>query len=246
MMKTTTELVEGRVLVVDDERDIRSTLLRFLTLLGYEASEASSGEQALEMLERNRYDVAVLDLRLPGIDGVEVMRRAGELRPEMAVILLTGYATLESAIAAVGEHATSYLRKPVSVHTIADAVAKAMEDRRRHTRRMPGRPGRMMRTGSVTLDRRRGQVVISGESGDHTACLTASEEALLACLMEFPGAVVSYRDLACSALEYDVDDFEAPTIVRPHICRLRKKVQPRATSSHIIQTVPGRGYLLAA
>jgi DNA-binding response OmpR family regulator len=245
-MMTTTELVEGRVLVVDDERDIRSTLLRFLRLLGYHTSEAASGEQALEMLKTDSYDVAVLDLRLPGIDGVEVMRRAAELRPEMAVILLTGYATLESAIAAVGGQATSYLRKPASVHTISSAVAKAMDDRRRHARHRPRRAESMMSTGSLTLDRRRGRVVISGDAGEHTAFLTASEEALLACLMECPGAVVSYRDLACSALEYDVDDFEAPTIVRPHICRLRKKVQPRAAASHIIQTVPGRGYLLAA
>jgi len=237
---------EGRVLVVDDEPDIRSTLSRFLGLLGYDATEAASGEEALEMLNRDYYDVAVVDLRLPGIDGVQVMQRAGKLRPEMAVILLTGYATLESAIAAIGGQAVGYLRKPVSVHTIADAVAMAMAQPRRLARHRAPRPESLMQAGSLTLDRRRRLVVVTGNPDEHTAHLTASETALLACLMEYPGAVRSYHELACGALDYDVDDFEAPTIIRPHICRLRKKVQPRPTSAPVIQTVLGRGYLLAA
>jgi DNA-binding response OmpR family regulator len=236
----------GRVLVVDDEPDIRSTLSRFLELLGYEASEAASGEQALEMLGAEHYDVAVVDLRLPGIDGVEVMRQADKLRPETAIILLTGHATLESAIAAVGGQAAGYLRKPTSVHVIADAVATAMAQPRRQARQTGRGAKAVMHSGSVTLDTRRRHVVVTSNSGAHTARLTTSEAALLARLMERSGAVVSYRELACGALDYDVDDFEAPTIVRPHICRLRKKVQPQPASPHIIQTVPGRGYLLAA
>ncbi len=134
--QTVTPPVPGAlVLVVDDEPNVCSALTRSLTLSGYRADAASSGHQALGLLQRTPYDLMLLDLRMPGMDGVEVMQRAREVRPDLLIIVLTGHATLESAITAVESHATDYLLKPVSLHDVATAVATALLQRAKVLRR---------------------------------------------------------------------------------------------------------------
>ena len=261
---------EARVLVVDDELHVCSALARSLTLMGYRADEANSGREALEMLERTAYDVMVLDIRMPGMDGVEVMRRAHQVRPDLLIIVLTGHATLESAITAVKVGAVEYLRKPASVHEIAAVTADALQRRaeklrRQHLLRVMGQAldemhgieataeppptpslERFLRAGPVTLDREKHQVVVVGdyETGSSSAELTATEVALLAYLMQRPGTVLSCRELAQAVLSYDVSEREAQNIVRPHISRLRKKVEP-IPPHRLIRTVIGKGYVFS-
>jgi len=236
-----------RVLVVDDEAAVRSALARSLTLLGYSADAAASGYQALRMLEHMPYDVMVLDIRMPDMNGVEVMRRSRQVYPDLRIILLTGHATLESAIAAVRSHAADYLLKPSSVHDIAAAIARALQERTQENPPQAIPPERFLRVGPVTLDRGRHQVSVAGagDADSLEAELTVSESALLVCLMEHVGTVLSCRELAQAALGYDVGEEDARRIVRPHICRLRKKIEPDPVHPHLIGTVPGKGYLLS-
>ncbi len=233
------------MLVVDDEAEIRASLTRLLGLLGYEADSAASGEQALAMLKRTRYDVAVLDIRLPGIDGVETMHLAAELRPQMRTILLTGHATLDTAIAAVKSGAADYLRKPAGRQQIGAAIAAALEWRPQDLR--AGQPGseRFMQAGPLTLDRDRRIVIIGpGPTGDaRAASLTSSETALLSRLMLRPNVAASCRELA-AALGYHLDEQAARIIIRPHIARIRKKTELDPGSPRLIQTVVDRGYVL--
>ena len=86
------------VLVVDDEPIIRSNLAEFLEQEGYAVATASTGELALQIVERQRFDVVLCDVNLPGIDGIEVLERVLRLSPETFVLLITAYATVESAI----------------------------------------------------------------------------------------------------------------------------------------------------
>ena len=113
-----------RVLIADDQPQVRSALRLFLQQkLGVSTvDEASNLEQALEMMGRTPYDVAILDIRMPGMDGVEVMHHAHQVCPNLAIIFLTGHATLESAVAAVKSHAADYLFKPTSIHDLATAI----------------------------------------------------------------------------------------------------------------------------
>jgi DNA-binding response OmpR family regulator len=251
---------QARVLIVDDEEPVRTALARSLTLLKYSADVAASGEQALEMLERAPYDVMLLDLRMPGLGGVEVMRRAAQVRSDLSIVVLTGHATLESAIAAVKSDAVDYLLKPASIHELAAAVSKALQRRAETLRRqrlfraLEGETStetprastlaQLLHAGPIVVDRESGLAVVAGtdDAGDLTAELTVCEAKLLAYMMQHPHAALSCRELARSALGYDLTEREAQGIVRPHICRLRKKIEPHSYGPRLIRTISGRGY----
>ncbi len=119
----------ARILVVDDEPNIRSSICEALTLVGYEATEAPSGLRALELVRAGHYDLMILDMRMPGMDGVEVMTQVRGIHPRLPILILTGHATLDSAIAAVKAHAVDYVLKPASLHEITRAVAAALSAR---------------------------------------------------------------------------------------------------------------------
>ena len=260
---------QPRVLVVDDEDHVRSALVDSLHIQGYRADEACSGYQALEMLGRTTYAVMVVDLRMPGMDGVEVMRRAAKMCPDLSVVVLTGHPTLDTAISALKLRAVDYLLKPASLQDVVAAVASALERRGREMRQrrlmqVMGRAleemreiedsedvgntpmqDRFLRVGPVMLDREKCQVVVAGDDDARALPveLTLSETKLLAYLMQRPGIVLPCSELAQAALGYDVEANSAPGIIRPHICRLRKKIESAPESPRLIRTVPGKGYL---
>ena len=245
-LTTTSAIPEARVLVVDDETHVRSALARSLTLTGYYADEAASGTHALQMLERAPYDAMVLDIRMPGMDGVEVMSRACRLYPDLCIIILTGHAALESAIAAVKSHAADYLLKPASVRDIAAAIDRALQQRTQKEQAQMPTLERFLRAGPVTLDQEKHlAIVATGDAGSLIVELTASESALLAQMMRHPNTTFSCRELAQTALGYDVSEQEAPRIIRPHIFRLRRKIESDPDRPRLIRTVLGKGYLFA-
>jgi DNA-binding response OmpR family regulator len=243
----TTESTEALILVVDDEEQIRSVLARYLTLMGYQVDTASSGEKALDLLRQKPYDVAVLDIRMPGLDGVEVMERALQMSPDLAIIFLTGYASIESAIAAVRANAIDYLLKPVSVRDLASAVARSLERRAQagRSRTQQTASERFLEEGVLTLDRLRRKVTVTGLTtlDDVSAELTATETALLIHFMAHPGIGLSCAELAQVALGYHMGDREASAILRPHISRLRRKIEPDPSHPCLIVTIPPRCYL---
>ena len=262
---------QARILVVDDEPTTRTTITRALNLMGYRADEAASGGQALTRLSSLSYDLMLLDLRMPGIDGVEVMKRAQETHPGLLVIVFTAYATLESAIVAVRAGAVNYLLKPCAIRDIKAAITCALQRRQERLRRQhlvrvmaealaalqaeekqdmlasPDRPERFLQCGPVTLDKEKRLVVVAGadEADSLSAELTVNEGALLAYLLQHLDTVSSCRELARGTLGYDVSGREAEAIVRPHISRLRKKIEPDPAHPRLIRTIRGKGYLFS-
>lgn len=257
----------ARLLVVDDEPNIRSPLARALSLLGYSVEEASSGREALALLDRTPYDLIVLDMHMPEIDGVEVMHRARQQHPELLIIVLTGHATLDSAIAAVRLEAADYLRKPVTILEILKAVARALDKRTERLQRQ-SRPNavddrfdyepqsnlwpgsavpvqislpRFVRVHPLSLDIHR-RLVTVGNNPAHAFELTAGETAILAGLMTHSGRVLSCRQLVHMALGRDLPAPEAQSVVRPHISRLRHKLEAVIKKPRLIRTVRKRGY----
>lgn len=114
--------MKNTVLVVDDEKNIRFTVSESLSSLGLEVTTAINGEEALALSEKNDYAVMLLDLRLPGIDGIEVLRRIRQKRPDIRVIVITAYGTVESAVEAMKMGAVDFIQKPFSPAEIRKQV----------------------------------------------------------------------------------------------------------------------------
>ncbi len=264
-----------RVLVVDDEATIRLPIVRALELSGYTAQGVASGKDALEMLDQTPFDVMLLDMKMPGMEGVEVMRRAHVRQPDLQIIILTGNATLESAIAAVKSDAFDYLLKPASVHDITETIARALKDRSEQAR-----PKHLLRTildalqeaessetvlgagaeapispsapksaplkvGTLLFDQEKRRLSID-EVLPRTVELTEGEATILTLLMKLPDQVLSCREITQAAWNYDLEEWEAQSLVRPYIFRLRQKIESRPDEPRFIRTIRGRGYTLSS
>ncbi len=118
----------NRLLIVDDERELRNSLLRRYTLKGFEAETAENGNKALEKLEAKPYKVVISDIKMPGMDGVELLRKIRKEYPMTRVIMITGYVTLENGLAAMRHGADTCIFKPFEDLTEMDnAVNAAIE-----------------------------------------------------------------------------------------------------------------------
>jgi DNA-binding response OmpR family regulator len=125
----------AQVLVVDDEGAIRYSVSKTLQRVGYQVSEASSGEEALDMMKAQPYDVVLTDIKMPGLTGVELLRQIKETAPDSIVILMTGYASLGTAVEALRLGAHDYLIKPSSSQDIKTSVSRGVERARNLRRR---------------------------------------------------------------------------------------------------------------
>jgi excisionase family DNA binding protein len=115
-----------RILVVDDESSIRDLLAKTLALAEYDVDTAPDGRSALERLRMYPYDLLIADLKMPGIDGLAVIREAKRLKADLPVIIITGYSTESAAIDAVNLGVAGYLTKPFRVPQVLAAAAKAI------------------------------------------------------------------------------------------------------------------------
>ncbi|MEE4358503.1 MAG: response regulator [Desulfococcaceae bacterium] len=116
-----------RILVVDDEQDIREGSQRIIKRMGCDVSTASRGDTALEILEKEQFGIMLLDLKMPGIDGMEVLRQVKEKYPEILVIIITGFATVETAIEAMKQGAYDFIPKPFEPDHLRIVVGRARE-----------------------------------------------------------------------------------------------------------------------
>ena len=119
----------AKLLAVDDEPILRTSLRGILSLLGYQVEEAASGHEALRLVESAPYDLMMLDMRMPGMDGIEVMHRVREMGLDMSLIVLTANASLDTAIAAVEADAADYMLKPVKIEALSATVARTLQER---------------------------------------------------------------------------------------------------------------------
>ena len=115
-----------KVLVVDDDPVVSKSIDRVLSGKGYAVISAANGEEALERLAREDYDVVYTDIRMPGMSGIEVARRIRETRPWLPVVIVTGYATEANEMEAIDMGAAGFLRKPLSPEVIEGSVERAM------------------------------------------------------------------------------------------------------------------------
>ncbi|MBN2140580.1 MAG: response regulator [Desulfovibrionaceae bacterium] len=114
-----------KVLLIDDEVDFLKNLSERMTMRGMEVSVAKSGSSAVAAIDEESYDAIVLDLQMPDMDGIEVLKYIKTNRPEMQVILLTGHASLEKGIEAMKLGAMDFMEKPADINTLTERIKKA-------------------------------------------------------------------------------------------------------------------------
>ena len=122
--------LKGKMLIVDDELSVRDSLAKWFREEGYDVGTAENASDALLRLAETKWDIGLLDIKMRGTDGIELQRRIHELDPEMVVIMMTGYASVETAVAALKNGAYDYVTKPLDPDEIAHLVNKAMSHHR--------------------------------------------------------------------------------------------------------------------
>jgi DNA-binding response OmpR family regulator len=242
--------MSGKILIVDDEEAVRFFTADGLSRAGWQVHEADSGEAALAIMEETPCDVMLLDLRMTGMDGLTVMSQTKERWPETMIIIMTAYASIDSAIEAVRQGAFDYLRKPCSADDIiicanqALAEKEKLDHQRQLARQTDAKPvaaaesvsGNKFQTGALEIDLGSHTVSLAGQP----ISLTPTEYGLLEILAQAPGQSTSLKQLIEEGLGYDPNDPQAQETLRVHISRLRRKLDAR-----YIMTVRGGGYALA-
>jgi len=117
-----------RILVVDDELFVRELLLEFLSTQGYEVALADSGEKAVELMQTQPADVVLVDLKMPGIDGIKTLTQIKKIAPDALAIIMTGYPTIESSIEALRHGACDYVVKPFKLNDLKSSIEKALRE----------------------------------------------------------------------------------------------------------------------
>lgn len=253
----------AQILIVDDEAPIRLTMDALLRRRGYTVTTAESAEEALDLIHQHSFDLLLLDLKMPGLSGLDVAARARELQPEAAVIILTGHGSLETAIQGMHLGVFDYMLKTSSPQEVQARVASALEQRSEDRRRkqllqtlqtvvseLQGDAAPVREAGPADEWIAIGDLQIStwkqmARLGDRTLNLTPTEFRVLVCLAQQAGQVMTYQQIVRCAQGYDADPFEATELVKPHIYHLRQKVEPDPANPRYILTVRGTGYLLA-
>jgi len=252
----------SKILVVDDEKTIRIVITEALERKGFSVQMACNAEEALQICAQTEFDLALIDLKMPGkMDGIGLLQELRRRWPLMVVIVLTGYGTLDSAIAAIRNGAQDYIPKPANLPQIVESVERGLEKGRQAAWRdqvisrleeimrganqsTPAAPPnststeRFIKTSSLTIDCYRRIVVRNAvEVG-----LTDTEFDLLVFLVRHADQMHTAQDLLRAIQGYNVSESEARPIVRVQIQRLRRKLEDDPDQPRYILNVRGRGY----
>ena len=230
---------------------------------------AINGSEAIRKLNESEFDLLLLDVRMPDMDGIEVMKRLVKTGRSIPIIILTAYATLDSAISAVKAGAVDYLIKPQHIQEILTAIEKALIKKQsnidnkalsemlleslkilksqnldENNIRQTTTASSMVQTG-ILLELQEQRVLLVDDETQKKKIieLTTQQSSILQYLVDAEGKVCSCRQIAQGALNYPLmTEGEGRNLIRPHILRLRQKIEKDISNPKYIQTVRGRGY----
>jgi two-component system alkaline phosphatase synthesis response regulator PhoP len=223
-----------RILVVDDDREVVRLIRAYLEQAGFEVLAAYDGDTAVHVIRRERPDLLLLDLMLPGKDGWEITRlvRNDAALAHIPIIMLTARVDDTDKIVGLELGADDYVTKPYNPREVVARV-------RARLRQPDVAPPQTLRAGGLEMDVRRRDVRVDGRPVE----LTPTEFSLLQVLMEQAGYVLTRGELTRRALGVDFEGVERT--LDSHIRNLRQKIEPDPTNPTYVQTVYGVGYRLA-
>jgi two-component system, OmpR family, response regulator ResD len=225
----------GRVLVVDDEPIVREVLERYLQRGGFDVATAADGQAALDSVEANDPDLVVLDLMLPGVDGLEVFRRVRKRRRETGVIMLTARGEETDRVVGLELGADDYVAKPFSPREVV-ARARAVLRRAGPNGGETARNREPLRLGGLVIDLDARELTVDGRPVE----LTPKEFELLSFFAANPRTVFSRIQLLEEV--WDIAYAGDPSTVTVHIRRLREKIERDPSEPRHLLTVWGVGY----
>ncbi len=259
----------GHILIIDDEAALRQTLARILQHAGFEITTAENGEQGLSFIQTTNFDLIFMDLRMPGMAGMEVLKLIHASYPNLPVVLFTAQPDLNSAVEALRNGATDYLLKPLKPQALIERAQAIIANQQKENRKREimlqiealqaelkslgtGVTG-PLQTASVGSDRflKRGALVLDL----HKRRLNIHEQVVnipptsfdyLLVLARHSPNVVNYQTLVAEAQGYQADAREAQELTKWHIHQLRQAIENDAHAPSFLINVRGTGYRLVA
>ncbi len=261
--------VPGRILVIDDELSLRKTLARILQRAGFEVTSAESAEQGLAFLETTHFDLIYLDIRMPGLAGLDALKLIHARDASLPVILFTAQPDLNSAVEALRRGATDYLLKPLKPEVIIERTKSvlALQQKERRKREIQMQiealqaelkslessdgsvsvpdshatlSDRFLKRGALLLDLHTYRVTV----GERVASLPPTSFDYLLVLARHAPHVVDYQTLIAEAQGYQAEVREAQELAKWHVHLIRQAIEPNPQSPTYIINVRGRGYRL--
>jgi DNA-binding response OmpR family regulator len=261
----------GHILIIDDEPSLRKTMARILQRAGFEVTTAESGEQGLAFLNSMEVDLVYMDLRMPGMAGLDVLNLIQARHPTLPVVLFTAQPDVSSAVEALRRGATDYLLKPLKPETVIERAKTILSERQKERRRreiqrqiealqdelksldggesvptpsvqVPSPSDRFFKFGEFVLDLHARRLNI----GESTLNLPPTSFDYLLVLARHAPQVVDYQTLVVEAQGYQANVREAKELTKWHIHQLRQVIETDVRNpSHLIN-VRGKGYRLVA
>jgi len=257
----------GRILIIDDEAALRQSLARILQQAGFEATTAESAEQGFSLIESTDFNLIFMDLRMPGIAGLDALKLIHNSHPSLPVVLFTAQPDLNSAVEALRSGATDYLLKPLKPQAIIERAQTILASQQKEKRKqeimqqiealqaeiksLNNGDTDPLPTARVGSDRflKRGALVLDL----HKRCLSVSEKTIniphtsfdyLLVLAKHSPGVVNYQTLVAEAQGYQADIHEAQELTKWHIHQLRQAIEPDIHNPSFLINVRGTGYRL--
>jgi len=261
----------GHILIIDDETSLRQTLARILQRAGFEVTTAASGDEGLSLTSRHTFDLVYLDIRMPDVSGLEVLKSIHAKFPDLPVILFTAQPDLNSAVQALRHGAKDYLLKPLKPQTVIDRTNAILAEREKERRKRElqrqmdalqaeldalenedaVQPGTESQSATDSDDRFlvRGSLMLDL----HTHRVTMNGRAMnlpptsfdyLLVLARHAPKVVDYKTLVAEAQGYETDIREAQELTKWHIHHIRQAMEPDIRNPIHVINVRGTGYRL--
>jgi DNA-binding response OmpR family regulator len=260
------------ILIIDDEAGLRQTLARILHQAGWDVITASNGPEALELLAANQTDLVYLDLRLPDMNGLEILKEIRRKYASLPVILLTAYGSLQTSVEALRLGVTDYLLKPIKPAALLDRTAALMKDqaverRRREienqiealkleletlnstgeqppagTNQIPPADSRIIKIGQLLIDPLVRRATLAGEA----LFLAPGAFEYLVVLIRHASAIVDYQTLVLESQGYQCGPDEARDLAKRQIHQIRAALEQTQNRSISLVTVRNVGYRLVA
>jgi two-component system alkaline phosphatase synthesis response regulator PhoP len=259
----------GHILIIDDEASLRQTLARILQRAGYEVTTAANGKAGLSLVTEHPFDLLYLDIRMPDVSGLELLKTIHTKFPDLPVILFTAQPDLNSAVEALRRGATDYLLKPLKPQAVIDRTQAILANQQKEKRRREiQRQIETLQTELLALDNdkvssqtpektissderflRRGFLILDM----HTRRVTLNDRVInlpptsfdyLLVLARHSPNIVDYQTLVSEAQGYETDTREAQELTKWHIHHIRQAIEPDTRNPVHVINVRGSGYRL--